>query len=48
MTNKVNGSVVGLPVPFLHILEAGLKRVLDRLIFILHAQSLPCRLQFLE
>src|SRR5882724_1701188 len=37
-----------LPVPFIHVLEASQECMLDRFVFMLHAQGLPSSLEFLE
>src|SRR5882724_596592 len=40
MRHKIDGGVISLPVPFIHVLEASQECMLDRLVFTLHAQGL--------
>ena len=46
--HKIDGGVVSLLVPFIHVLEASQECMLDRLVFTLLTQGLPSSLEFLE
>src|SRR5882724_4293144 len=45
---KIDGGVISLLVPFIHVLEASQECMLDRLVFTLHAQGLQSSLEFLK